>query len=87
MIGLLAVDGLVRVTQPGQGGGREQLVDNLGFLQTQHIRLVFPQKSAHQGDAVTHRIDVPGGDPHFLHPFHAALAQQINNSLLIQYYA
>jgi hypothetical protein len=32
----------------------------LGFLQTQHIRLLFSEKTANQPDSQPDRIDIPG---------------------------
>jgi hypothetical protein len=80
VIGLLAVNGLMDIAQLGQGRAGEEVVGDLGFLQSQHIRLYFPQKTPHQGVAVAHGIDIPGGDFHLLQPFHAATAQQVNSS-------
>ena len=75
VIGLLAVDGVMHITQIVEGGGGEEFVDHLGLLQRQNIRLLVPQEAAHQGDAMAHRIDVPAGDFHFTHASYAATAQ------------
>ena len=75
MIGLLAVDRLMDIAQFAQRFGGKKLVDHFGLLQRQNIGLLVPQKAGHQPDAVTHRIDVPSGDLHFLHSFYAAIAQ------------
>ena len=82
VIGLLAVNRLMDIAQLGQGRFGEKLVHHLGLLQAQDVGLLIAQQAGHQLDAVTHRIDVPGGDFQPLHPFHAAIAQQIVTSAI-----
>jgi hypothetical protein len=60
MIALLAVNGLVFITEITKKPGWELVVHAFDLLQTQDIGLMGKKKLFHQGRAQAHGIDVPG---------------------------
>ena len=61
MIALLAFHRLMHVAERAIPRGREQIVGDLDFLQTEHIGRVLLQEAADKPGAQADGIDVPGG--------------------------
>ncbi len=74
MIALLAVDRLVNIAQLFEGVGREQLVDDLGLLQAQDVRLLGFEKVGDQSQPQSDGIYVPCRELHLLHSTIAGFA-------------
>ena len=64
VIALLAVNGLVDIARLAEGLAREEVVDDLGFLQAEHVRLLLLEQLQDQLLAQADRVDVPGGELH-----------------------
>jgi hypothetical protein len=54
------------VSPRGEGGARKGIVDRLGFLQAENVRLMLVKKPLDQADAETNGVDIPGGYFHDL---------------------
>src|SRR5579872_5879305 len=59
MISLLAVQGDVFIAETAEALQRKDIIDALGFLQTEHVRSRRLDELGDEIDAQAHRIDVP----------------------------
>ena len=66
VIGRLPVDDDMPISQLPKYAFRENIIGDLGFLQTQDVGLLFAQKSFDNVDPGTDGIDIPGGDAKLL---------------------